>query len=626
MEKYKILKTLGDGTYGTVFKAVNTKTNEVVAIKTLKRKFESWDECKQLREVKSLMKLNHPCIVKLIEVLKVKDELHLVFEFLEENLYQCYQKMKESKESRFSEKQIKSIVFQAAEALAYMHKHGFFHRDMKPENMLVHREAVKLADFGLAREIRSRPPFTDYVSTRWYRAPEILLKATNYNSPVDIFALGCIMAELYIGAPLFAGNSEFDQIYKICSVLGTPTQAAWPEGYRLASQLGFNLPQLTGIGLGQVMKDAPLEAINLVAEMLRFDPAKRPTAQQVLQHPYFSGYFPSKVLINDVEPLPTATLGSGLTIGDDTLMLDSSRQVSSKIEKTQNPINQDLAANLFGLSDKDADNLDLVLESLLKKDPKPIVSTDPVQNDPWDDTKKYEIQNPIVSTNNQTPLTQRTRKGQSAVQDYSALENDAGYDFKFSSVNGDNPKLSSQINGGEMNLIAGQRNVYGFSTKEQLNFPSDTFNTKTNNIYDFSNVLVKKEKFNSPIDGTLEDKPYHPSMSGVSTTNNVIQGGIGGYTPSFSSNYNKDDNVTMGNGENKVFLSCTTNRSALGGTKFGANKDLNAGNNAGGTFSSSYQSKPFGTALSTNLSARNITVRGSIDGGVYRVPHDLYKF
>ena len=97
-----------------------------------------------------------------------------------------------------------------AQALAYMHKHGFFHRDLKPENILIHKEKVKLGDFGLAREIRSRPPFTDYVSTRWYRAPELLLKSTNYNSPVDIFALGCIMAELYLLKPLFMGNSEMD--------------------------------------------------------------------------------------------------------------------------------------------------------------------------------------------------------------------------------------------------------------------------------------------------------------------------------------------------------------------------------------------------------------------------------
>jgi male germ cell-associated kinase len=91
-----------------------------------------------------------------------------------------------------------------------MHKHGFFHRDLKPENLLAKGDAVKIADFGLAREIRSRPPFTDYVSTRWYRAPEILLRSTNYNSPVDMFACGAIMAELFTLRPLFPGNNETD--------------------------------------------------------------------------------------------------------------------------------------------------------------------------------------------------------------------------------------------------------------------------------------------------------------------------------------------------------------------------------------------------------------------------------
>ena len=132
--------------------------------------------------------------------------------------------MKDQKKG-FHESEIKSIMYQTILGLAYKHKHGFFHRDMKPENLLVKVNSVKIADFGLAREIRSRPPFTDYVSTRWYRAPEILLRSTNYNSPVDIFACGAIMAELFLLRPLFPGNNETDQIYKTCAVLGSPTQA-----------------------------------------------------------------------------------------------------------------------------------------------------------------------------------------------------------------------------------------------------------------------------------------------------------------------------------------------------------------------------------------------------------------
>ena len=172
----------------------------------MKKKFYSWEECMALREIKSLRKLNHGQIVKLKEVIRVNDDLYFVFEYMEQNIYQL---MKDKKKG-FTEQEIKSIMYQTILGLAYMHKHGFFHRDMKPENLLVKGDAVKIGDFGLAIEIRSRPPFTDYVSTRWYRAPEILLRSTNYNSPVDIFACGAIMAELYLQRPLFPGTNETD--------------------------------------------------------------------------------------------------------------------------------------------------------------------------------------------------------------------------------------------------------------------------------------------------------------------------------------------------------------------------------------------------------------------------------
>lgn len=181
-------------------------------------------------------------------------------------------------------------MYQTMLGLAYMHKHGFFHRDMKPENMLVKGEMVKIADFGLAREIRSRPPFTDYVSTRWYRAPEILLRSTNYNSPVDIFALGAIMAELYLMRPLFPGNNETDQIYKTCAVLGSPTQAQWPEGYQLAAKIGFTFPKFVPTSLNQLIPNASEQAIDLMNKMMIFDPQKRITPAQAINHPYFEGF------------------------------------------------------------------------------------------------------------------------------------------------------------------------------------------------------------------------------------------------------------------------------------------------------------------------------------------------
>ena len=289
MERYKIIKIIGDGAYGSVYKAVNKSTGEVVAIKKMKKKFYSWEECMSLREIKSLRKLNHPNIVKLKEVIRVNDDLQFVFEFLDQN---CYQLLKD-RTTFFPEGKIKSLIYQTLSGLAYMHKHGFFHRDMKPENILVHGDIVKIADFGLAREIRSRPPFTDYVSTRWYRAPEILLRSTNYNSPIDIFAVGGIMAELYLLRPLFPGSNEHDQIFKICSTLGSPSQTSWPEGHRLATKIGFAFPKFNPQPLHHLIPHASAEAIDLMYQMMQFDPQKRPTAQQCLAHPYFSSFIPS---------------------------------------------------------------------------------------------------------------------------------------------------------------------------------------------------------------------------------------------------------------------------------------------------------------------------------------------
>ena len=119
--------------------------------------------------------------------------------------------------------------------------------------MISQDNTTKIIDFGLAKEIRSKPPFTDYVSTRWYRAPEIMLKFNTYSAPVDVFAFGCILAEMYLMKPLFMGNSEIDQMSKICSVIGTPSSKEWPEGIKLAALKGYNFPQYAAIGLENVI-------------------------------------------------------------------------------------------------------------------------------------------------------------------------------------------------------------------------------------------------------------------------------------------------------------------------------------------------------------------------------------
>eukprot|EP00063_Salmo_salar_P068406 XP_014043241.1 PREDICTED: serine/threonine-protein kinase MAK-like isoform X7 [Salmo salar] len=256
----------------------------------MKRKFYSWDECMNLREVKSLKKLSHANVVKLKEVIRENDHLYFVFEYMKENLYQL---MKNREDRMFSENEIRNILFQVLSGLAFVHKHGsvspgYFHRDIKPENLLcMGPELVKIADFGLAREIRSQPPYTEYVSTRWYRAPEVLLRSQSYSSPIDIWAVGCIMAELYTLRPLFPGNSEVDEIFKICQVLGTMKKMDWPEGYNLAASMNFRFPKCVPTSLRLLVPNASNEALVLMRDMLQWDPQKRPTAVQALRYLYF---------------------------------------------------------------------------------------------------------------------------------------------------------------------------------------------------------------------------------------------------------------------------------------------------------------------------------------------------
>ncbi|XP_024225912.1 serine/threonine-protein kinase ICK isoform X2 [Bombus impatiens] len=289
MNRYITLNQLGDGTFGSVVLGERIDTGEKVAIKRMKRKYYSWEEAMNLREVKSLKKLSHANVVKLKEVIRENDVLYFVFEYMKENLYQ----LMKDRDKLFPEPVIKNIVYQVLQGLAFMHKHGFFHRDMKPENLLcMGPELVKIADFGLAREIRSRPPYTDYVSTRWYRAPEVLLHSTTYNSPIDIWAVGCIMAELYTFRPLFPGKSEIDEIFKICSVIGTPEKDDWPDGYQLAAAMNFKFPNFSRTSLTVLIPNASQEAVILMEDMLQWNPIKRPTAQQSLRYPYFQTNIP----------------------------------------------------------------------------------------------------------------------------------------------------------------------------------------------------------------------------------------------------------------------------------------------------------------------------------------------
>ena len=294
-----MITRLGGGSFADVYKALEKSTGELVAIKVLKRKYKKWDDCNELMECRSLQKLHNEStygkpgeenIIKLKQIIFIKKTgtLNLIFEYMETDLLEL---MKSCEPKTLDENRIRDIMHQTLLGLAFMHKYGFFHRDMKPENLLLTRNKLKIADFGLAREIRSVPPYTEYVSTRYYRAPECILKSTNYNSPIDIWGLGCIMAEMYTHPqPLFCGSNEKEVLFRICSILGTPTHDTWNDGIRQANIIGMKFPTCPGTDLEKVIPGASAEAIDLMKQMIQWDPNKRATAKNLLKHPFFTNH------------------------------------------------------------------------------------------------------------------------------------------------------------------------------------------------------------------------------------------------------------------------------------------------------------------------------------------------
>jgi serine/threonine protein kinase len=285
MNRYEVVDSVGDGSFGIVTKCLDRETGRHVAIKRMKERYRSWEECLELKEVKSLRKINkvnHENVIELKTVFRENDYLFLVFELCGSSLLKVIRTHPDGLPEPF----IRNVLIQLLRGLSVVHQQGFFHRDIKPENLLFSGDTLKILDFGLAREIRSRPPFTQYAGTRWYRAPEILLHHQFYNSPTDIWAVGVIAAELYTNRPLFQGSSEIDQIYRICGLLGPPTALTWPEGAKLANKMGLKLSHINGGGLIGLLPNASRDAVDLIKKLLTLDPNRRPSAKNALTHPF----------------------------------------------------------------------------------------------------------------------------------------------------------------------------------------------------------------------------------------------------------------------------------------------------------------------------------------------------
>lgn len=295
--KYEVIKKLSKGSYGIVYKARDRKAGHIVALKKIFDAFENaTDAQRTFREIMYLQELNGAeHIIRLQNVLKAQNDIdiYLVFDFMDTDLDGVIRaKILEPNHRPF-------IMYQIMKAMKYLHSANIVHRDLKPGNVLLTEEClVKVADLGLARSLSAKnyaqdspSELTDYVATRWYRAPELLMASTKYTLAVDIWAIGCILAEMVGGKPLFPGTSTINQIERIIQVTGKPNKAEVESLQSKYAQTMLDSMKIkTKRDLKSLYPNESAEGIDLISQCLAFDPSKRPTCDQILAHPYFKHY------------------------------------------------------------------------------------------------------------------------------------------------------------------------------------------------------------------------------------------------------------------------------------------------------------------------------------------------
>ena len=292
-KKYEVIGIVGEGAYGIVYKCKNKETGKFVAIKKFKETEDELVQKTMKRELKMLQQLKHENIVEFQESFTSKGNLFLVFEYCEKNLLEV---LEESPDG-LSPKLIKSFIYQMCKAISYMHKNNMIHRDIKPENLLIDENLnLKLCDFGFARKVKLNKnnnninEMTDYVATRWYRSPELLLSGGIYGPDVDYWAVGCIMGELADGNPMFPGENETDQINCIIKVLGNLPDELVDMFYRNPIYEGkelIHVSKVESLERRYLGKLGPT-AIDFMKGLLQLDPKKRLNSDTVFKHKYFA--------------------------------------------------------------------------------------------------------------------------------------------------------------------------------------------------------------------------------------------------------------------------------------------------------------------------------------------------
>ncbi|KAM9385332.1 mitogen-activated protein kinase 15 [Pholidichthys leucotaenia] len=296
--KYDIKRRLGKGAYGIVWKAVDKQTGEVVAVKKIFDAFRNkTDAQRTFREIMFLQEFgDHPNIVKLLNIVRAQNDkdIYLIFEYMDTDLHAVIKKGTLLKDIHK-----RYVMYQLFKAIRYLHSGNVIHRDQKPSNVLLDTDCVvKVCDFGLARSLsqiqedNGNPALTEYVATRWYRAPEILLGSARYTKGVDMWSLGCILGEMLLGKALFPGTSTINQIEKIMSAIPHPSP---DDILSIKSEYGSSVIQRMLLKPQVPLEDllqpsVPPDALDLLKGLLVFNPDKRLTAEQALQHPYVARF------------------------------------------------------------------------------------------------------------------------------------------------------------------------------------------------------------------------------------------------------------------------------------------------------------------------------------------------
>ncbi|KAL8669197.1 MAG: hypothetical protein Q9168_006209, partial [Polycauliona sp. 1 TL-2023] len=289
---FQQLEKLGEGTYATVFKGRNRQTGELVALKEIHLDSEEGTPSTAIREISLMKELKHENIVSLHDVIHTENKLMLVFEYMDKDLKKFMDSRHPTSSSQASgsldPRTIKSFMYQLLHGIAFCHENRVLHRDLKPQNLLINtRGQLKLADFGLARAFGIPVnTFSNEVVTLWYRAPDVLLGSRTYNTSIDIWSAGCIMAEMYTGRPLFPGTTNEDQLQKIFRLMGTPSERSWP-GITSFPEYKSGWHVYATQDLRQILPSVEPAALDLLGRCLQLRPEMRVGARDAMDHVWF---------------------------------------------------------------------------------------------------------------------------------------------------------------------------------------------------------------------------------------------------------------------------------------------------------------------------------------------------